>query len=507
MDGLTETGETPVVVIDRRGSVTRINAAAASLFGVTGEPPPDCDPPSFGRWIDDPAFGMALDRLVRRSGGATTASPLHLKRHAGPMAATLLPPRKGRDGSDDGGAAILLTPLLNRRSAPLAGPLRLTAVVALCVAAAAWAALSPSASTVTATPVSATDPTPSAEAIPAEAIPAMPPPRLSVVGVIEPTRTVNVIAPFAGTVKERRFDYGAHVVRGEPLLILDGRDLEMRMRDAESALLKAGQRLDELRNWPNSADVSRARRQVVTAEREAEQAQQRFRDAEPLIERGIIPRQEYDDLRRQAATQAANLAAAREDLAVALRKGDQDAQRVAELEFANAEAKVGELKALFDRAAVTAPVSGLALKPPAGASTGQSAATAIEAGGALTANQIIAVLADLERLSVTARVDEMDVGRISIGQSVEVSGDALADGPMTGVVGWVAQQATASENGAPTASFAIRVDLPPLTEAQRRNVRVGMSANLSIDAPAAAATVAAPADAMRHAEADATRLK
>ncbi len=504
---LTAARDTPMAMIalGPAGKVAGLTPAAASLLGVTGDPPPGCDLPGLGRWIGDPAFGAALDRLVRRSGESATTAPLRMTRNAAPIAATLLPPGhaghgsgghgSAQYGSDDVVALILLTPLLRQRSV-MARPAWLATaalgIAALGIAVAGWEAvwLPGAVATTAAGPVP-----------PAVPVPAVPPvSRLSVVGVIEPARTVNVIAPFAGTVKERRFDYGARVERGDSLLVLDGLELEMRMRDAEAALLKAGQRVEELTDWANGADVSRARRQAAAAEREADQAQQRLRDAKPLIDQGIIPRQEYDDLRRQATGQAADLAAAREDLAVVVKKGDRDARRVAELEFANAKAKVGELKTLLDRATVTAPVSGLALKPPAGGSSGLSAgvsaATAIEAGGALAANQILLVLADLERLSVAARVDEMDVGRLHVGQIVEVSGDALADGPLMGRIGWVAQQATASDNGSPTASFAIRVDLPPLTGGQGRNVRVGMSANLSIDVHAAE-TAIGPSGRMR----------
>ncbi|MBY6264173.1 HlyD family efflux transporter periplasmic adaptor subunit [Azospirillum sp. 412522] len=479
---LADTLDTPtaVIALDPAGTVAGLNPAAAALLGVTGDPPPGCDLPAFGQWIGDPAFCTALGRLASRSGESVTAAPLRMKHSAGLVAATLLPSGSAGRGPDGPTVLILLTPCLPRPA--LAAP-PVGRVAAALAAAALGAALGGAVAGWAMTTLPGSIATATAPPLPAVPIRTAPPmPRLSVVGVIEPSRTVNVIAPFAGTVKEKRFEYGARVEREDRLLVLDTLELEMRMRDADGALLKAGQRLEELKDWANGADVSRARRQAAAAGREADQAQQRLRDAKPLIDQGIIPRQEYEDLRRQATAQAANLAAAREDLAVVAKKGDRDARLVAELEFANARAKAGELKALFDRATVTAPVSGLVLKPPAAASSGLSAATAIEAGGALAANQILFVLADLERLSVTARLDEMDIGRVHVGQSVEVSADALGEGVLPGRVGWVAPQATASETGSPTASFAIRVDLPPLTEQQRRNVRVGMSATVSIAA-------------------------
>lgn len=320
--------------------------------------------------------------------------------------------------------------------------------------------------------------------------------RLSVIGAIEPGRSVNVIAPFAGTVKEKRFEHGQSVERGRTLLVMDGAELEMRLRDAETALLKAAQRVEELKHWSGGAEVSRARRQVAGAERDAEQAQRRVREAKPLIDRGIIPRQEYEDLLRQAEAQGSTLAAAREDLAAALRQGGADAGRMAELELANAEARRDELKGQRDRAAVVAPVAGLVLKAPSTGGVGSAGPAAVETGSAVANSQILLTVADLETLAVSARVDEMDVNRIRPGQPVEVGGDAFPDGPVRGRIAWVAHQATAGEGASTAASFAIRVELPDLTEEQRRHVRIGMSASLSVILYESASSIVLPPDAV-----------
>ena len=309
--------------------------------------------------------------------------------------------------------------------------------------------------------------------------PAPPLPRLSLVGTVEPGRLVNVVAPFAGMVEEKRFDFGDRVERGRPLFVMDVRDLTAKRRDAEAALLKATQRVEELKGWNNGAEMARARRQLFQAEREALQAEHRVRDAKPLIEHGIIPRQEFEDLKRQADSLAAGRDAAREDLAAVIRQGGPQNLRLAELELANAGARLAELDEQLAHATVTAPVSGLILKPH-GLAAGAAGPPAVEAGTMVTGNQIALVIADLERLVVSARLDELDLDRVPVGQAVEVSFDAVAVGPLRGRVGWVAHQATAAESGAPAASFPIRVELPDLSDDQRRRIRIGLTANLAI---------------------------
>lgn len=115
----------------------------------------------------------------------------------------------------------------------------------------------------------------------------------------------------------------------------------------------------------------------------------RGRAAKPLIDQGIIPRQEYEDLRRQAEAQTFALAAANEELAAALKRGGAEVLRMAELEHAGARAKVEDLRAQLDRSVVKAPVSGVVLPAPSAAISGPPGATAVEAGGTLFANRIL----------------------------------------------------------------------------------------------------------------------
>ncbi len=319
--------------------------------------------------------------------------------------------------------------------------------------------------------------------------------RLSLVGTIEPARTVNVIAPFGGVVRDKRFVHGQRVERGDALLVMESFEMDLRLRDAEAAALKAAQRVEELADWPRSVDVSRARRQREGAERDAAQAQRRLRDAKPLIDQGIIPRQEYEDLRHQVDVHAAALAAAREDLDAQIRRGGPEARRLAELDRASANARLADLTEQRGRATVTAPVSGLALKPP---SIAQAIATAVETGSSVSGNQILLTIADLESVAVTARVDEMDVNRLRLGQPVEVSGDAFPNGLLPGRLTWVAHQATVADGGAAGVSFALRVELPPLTEQQRASVRIGMSAVLSITCYDNPVGIVLPAAAVRR---------
>ena len=322
--------------------------------------------------------------------------------------------------------------------------------------------------------------------------------RIAVVGVLDAGDMVGVVAPFDGLVAARMFQYGGQVERGAPLLRLDVAEVEVRLRDARSAQIKARQKVDELRGWTTGGEVSRARRTLAAAEMEAADIRTRVGQSQMLLARGIIPAEELRNLQQQQRNQALQVQAARQDLEATLGRGDAGNLRIAQLELDNADVKVRDLEADLGNAAVAAPVTGVVLLPPEPA--GGRRAETIEVGSRVTRGQSMFTLGNLESFIVRASVDEIDVGRVRVGQAVAVTGDAFAGQEMTGRVSAVAAQATAGglgRSGMPT--FAVTVAVSGLDAEQRQRLAVGMSANLSIIAYENAEAIVLPPGAI-HSE-------
>jgi multidrug efflux pump subunit AcrA (membrane-fusion protein) len=302
--------------------------------------------------------------------------------------------------------------------------------------------------------------------------------QVAVVGTIEAGSVVNVSAPFDGSVREKNFSYGARVNRGDPILRLDTAEAMTRMRDAQTAQIKARQHVEELRGWANGPDVSRTRRALTSLEMDAAELRIKLGQTKVLLDRGIVAVEEYRGLQQQQRSQVLQLQSAREDLDQALARGNADALRIAEFELANADARVADVEAEIARAVVVAPVSGVVLQPPDNGFGGR--APSVELGSRVTKGQSIMAIGDLEVLSVKSVLDEIDVNKVVVGDKVRVTGDALGGEPLSGVVATVAAQAgsDSGRNGLP--NFPVMVRIADLTPAQQRTIRVGMSANLSI---------------------------
>ncbi|MBP0443916.1 HlyD family efflux transporter periplasmic adaptor subunit [Roseomonas sp. SSH11] len=320
--------------------------------------------------------------------------------------------------------------------------------------------------------------------------------RIAVVGVLDAGSLVSVVAPFDGLVRERNFRYGNQVERGTSLIRLDVNDVEVRLREARSALIRARQKVEELRGWTTGQEVSRARRQLSAAEMEANDIRARLAQTKILLDRGIVPAEEYRTLQQQQRNQQLQLQAARADLEATLARGDSEHLRIAEFEMANAEVKVRELESDLGSAVVSAPVTGVVLMPPDPG--GGRRAETMEPGSRVTRGQAMFTIGDLESFQVRASVDEIDVGKVRVGQPVSVTGDAFPGIELTGRVTSVAAQAsgeTSARTGMPV--FGVTVAIENIPPEERRRLSVGMSANLSIIAYDNPEAIVLPPDAIR----------
>lgn len=304
--------------------------------------------------------------------------------------------------------------------------------------------------------------------------------RLSFMGTVVPGATVPVMAPFEGVIREKRAGLGDMVHAGDTLVVMDTSEIEMRFREAESALLKAQLSADSLSKWETGPEVMRARRTLATAEAALENAQRQERETKALFDRGIVPRMEYDGAIQQLNSQSLQVEAAKQDLEAALERGNASARRLADIELANAKARFDAIRVQIGGGEVKAAATGILSRPPASPGMPGEAAR-IEPGARLTISQVLFMIADTQRFLISAKVDEVDVNRIQINQAVEIDGDAFPGKPMRGRIISVSAEAAQSESIGRNASFDIRAAILDADTEQRAAIRIGMSARITVE--------------------------
>lgn len=306
--------------------------------------------------------------------------------------------------------------------------------------------------------------------------------QIGLVGKIEPQTTVTLTAPFDGNVLANLVEQGQRVEAGQVLLRMDPATLEVQLRDALSAQLKARRTVQEMQDWGSSPTVSRARRSLRTAEMTAGNTQRKLTESENLFKRGIIPRNELDDLKQQTQQQQLDLAAARSELQQALDQGQGEYRQIAEMELTNATVKYEALQTLLEGKEVKAPFSGIVVPAPGSTNTAQGGGNnnaPVQAGSKVSQGQVLFGLANIEQLKIVAKVSELDINQLRQGQAVEVMGDGFDGERLTGSVSVVSGLAIASDSQG-SAQFPVTLSIPKLTPQQLQRVRLGMSARLTI---------------------------
>jgi len=300
---------------------------------------------------------------------------------------------------------------------------------------------------------------------------------LSLTGRLLPLQTVNVSSPLAGRLSQVNVRYGDTVQAGDVLLTLDTSEVQVRLRETRSAVIRAEENLRQLLQWEQSPDMTRARRSVIRSKLAMDAQKKTLEEAERLFNKGIIPANELDAVKQQFANQQLDYQSAEDEVSSVMARGSTEQLQVARMELDNHRARLKQFENELTQSVVRAPVAGIVMKP---ATPGSEKHTrTITAGESFGQGEVILALGDLSGLQVMARVDEVDVTKLRPGQRVTVKGDAFPGIELIGEVRNVSPQPTDLESRT-VPTFVVQAAIQSLTAAQREQVWVGMSAQMDV---------------------------
>jgi HlyD family secretion protein len=236
-------------------------------------------------------------------------------------------------------------------------------------------------------------------------------------GKVEPIRGFEAHAPLPVTVQKVLVREGAQVKAGQLLLVLDDTRARSELAAAEARLKAAQSGYSSLMAGGNSQQLILRQAELQKAITERDGAQRQSTALERLQQRGAASPDEV-------ATAHDRLARAQADLAQA-----QSQVRYSPPERYRAQSEVAEAKASVDLAEqvlrnsnIRAPFDGTVYSLPA------------RAGAFVNVGDLLLQEADLLQLQVRAFVDEPEIGRLVIGQTVKISWDALPGHSWLGTV-------------------------------------------------------------------------
>jgi HlyD family secretion protein len=256
-----------------------------------------------------------------------------------------------------------------------------------------------------------------------------------------------------GRMVERAYDEGDRLREGALVARLDDRELGQQLAARRAELAGAEAALAELEAGSRPAEIAAAEAVLGGAKAELVRAETEAKRQDELRARDVATERDSENARAQRSAAEARVQEATARLAL-LREGPRrETIAQARARVSQAQAAVALAETQVDNARLLAPFSGAVLERHA------------EPGEFLAAGAPVLTVADLSRVWVRGYVAETDLGRIRLGQEVDVRTDSYPDRGFVGRVSFIADEAEFTPKSVQTTKervtlvFRIKVDL------------------------------------------------
>ncbi|TYQ27960.1 efflux RND transporter periplasmic adaptor subunit [Pseudanabaena sp. UWO310] len=301
-------------------------------------------------------------------------------------------------------------------------------------------------------------------------------------GSVVPIETVNLSPKQAGQLVELLVEQGARVNRGQVIARMDSSNLVPQLYQAQANAAASEANLVKLRNGSRPEDIAAAQARAESARGRLEAAKSRLALTSMKTSRfrglqteGAISSDRFDEVLTDDRSAQADLLTAQANLVEANRLLDSSrngsrAEDIAQAEaqLAQAIAGVRTIEVQIEDTVIRAPFTGIITQKYANAGAFVTPTTSASSTNSSTSTSIVAIANGLE---IIAKVPEVDISQIKIGQEVEIIADAFPSEVFKGKVRLIAPEAVIEQN---VTSFQVRVTL----ETGKDKLQSGMNADL-----------------------------
>jgi len=303
-------------------------------------------------------------------------------------------------------------------------------------------------------------------------------------GELKAARSVQVYAP---VVPQLRIAWlapsGAVIHQGDVMIRFDSSAAEQQLQQKEAALQQAQASLDQA---------------VAQSKITADQDKSDLADAQFNVEKATLEVSKQEIVGEiQAAESRIALGLCQQKLKVA--------QATADLHAASDRSRIGSLtrvrdnnlndvnitKARIAQMVINAPITGF-LNFSINYMQGWMNAKPYKIGDSVFSGMILAEIPDLDTLEMEGKIEEIDRGRISVGQDVQVHVDSLPELPIAAKIGQISPLAEAGYEYPPTRSFKAWA---PISHPDSR-LRTGMNSGMDIVVNRVPNAISIPAKAL-----------
>jgi HlyD family secretion protein len=319
-------------------------------------------------------------------------------------------------------------------------------------------------------------------------------------GEIKPRTYTNLAANAQGRIVQLLVAEGDRVRKGQIVARIESVQAEADVAaqkasvasiEADSAASEAGLKVQDDTIATQQATIDRTKAQV-------ELSRIQFQRTADLWEAKLVAKQEYDQRKADYDAQQAGLREAELRLQQLRSQRAQTSASVlgSQRRVTQARAQLSRITDILEKYDVIAPLDGVVTNLPV--RVGETVVPGIQNSAA----SAVMTIADLSLITAEVKVDETDIVNLHIGQTAEITIDAVGDKPFVGHVieigntailrssGQVASNSATSSNEAKDFKVVIALDNPP------EGIRPGLSCTAKVTTSTRSGVVSIPIQAL-----------
>ncbi|GAC1642416.1 MAG: efflux RND transporter periplasmic adaptor subunit [Candidatus Acidiferrum sp.] len=235
---------------------------------------------------------------------------------------------------------------------------------------------------------------------------------------------IRVSSELSGRLKHVSVEEGDRVRRGDVLAELENSDYRARVTSAEAQLALRESELRRIVNGSRTEERQEAEAAKQAAKAVLENAKSETERRRNLAAKGVISRDEADRFERAYRVAQAEYEQASQHFALVDAAAREEDRAKAEANVAAARAQLEEVRAMYEKSFIRAPIDGVILRKLR--HTGESVSTQFDSP--------VITMADDSLLRVRLDVDETDVAKLKVGQRAYVTAEAYGDQKFEGKV-------------------------------------------------------------------------
>ncbi|KZL91611.1 efflux RND transporter periplasmic adaptor subunit [Clostridium magnum] len=276
---------------------------------------------------------------------------------------------------------------------------------------------------------------------------------------LNPVQEVTIFPKSGGKVASLNVDIGDKVTAGQVLFALDTAELQAQLQAQQAALAASNANLAKTSDSGLQQQITSSEQNVAKAQIAYNNAKDNYNKMEKLYDAGAVSKQELDNAKLKYDNYSVDLKAAQDNLNLLIEKSGPQSTQVATAQVAQSQAGVNSAQIQLNNATITAPISGVV------------SAKDVKVGQLASSQSGSVTIIDSSSFIAEISVPDKIIGKVQVGQSVQVSISALENKKVSGVIDKISPNSNSKDN-----SYTIKVKV----DNSNGELTAGMFAKVSL---------------------------